>query len=162
MNGETVQQRAERTDRDIIKHAEALGAKYPGSKVLDEKNRYGVNGNGKYLALVTGSLGNCSADVLVVVDFIAAIKTARALELRTANRDQLFSMYRRFLISSFGLFTTRLWARHIHDRFRDAVSAQAPSCAHQLTDPDRGITREFHLGDFHARRAQHRGSRRGA
>jgi hypothetical protein len=162
VNGETVQQRADRIDRDIIKHAEALDAKYPGSKVLDEKNRYGVNGNGKYLALVTGSLGNCSADLLVVVDFIAAIKTARALELRTANRDQLFSMYRRFLISSFGLFTTRLWARHIHCRFRDAVSSQAPSCAHQFPDPDREVTREFHLGDSHARRAQHRGSRRGA
>ena len=81
-----------------------LDAKYPGSKVLDEKNKYGVNGD--YLALVTGSLGNCSADVLVVIDFIAAIKTVRALELRIANRDQLFSMHRRFLISSFGLFTT--------------------------------------------------------
>ena len=45
VNGETVQQRADRIDRDIIKHAEALDAKYPGSKVLDEKNRYGVNGN---------------------------------------------------------------------------------------------------------------------
>ena len=62
VNGETVQQRADRIDRDIIKHAEALDAKYPGSKVLDEKNRYGVNGNSMYLALVTGSLGNCSAD----------------------------------------------------------------------------------------------------
>ena len=157
-----MQQRADRIDRDIIKHAEALDAKYPGSKVLEEKNRYGVNGNGKYLALVTGSLGNCSADLLVVVDFIAAIKTVRALELRTANPDQLFSMYRRYLISSFGLFTARLWARHIHSRFRDAVSSQAPSCAHQFPDPDREVTREFHLGDSHARRAQHRGSRRGA
>jgi hypothetical protein len=44
-----------------------------------------------------------------VVDFIAAIKTARALELRTTNRYQLFSMYRRFLILSFGLFTARAY-----------------------------------------------------
>ena len=89
VNGETVQQRAERINRDYVRHAEAIDAKLPGSKVLDELNRYGVNGNGKVLALVTGSLGNCSADLLVVVDFIAAIKTVRALELRTANRDQL-------------------------------------------------------------------------
>ena len=34
----------------------------------------------------------------------------RALELRIANRDQLFSMHRRFLISSFGLFTTSMTA----------------------------------------------------
>ena len=113
------------------------------------------------LSLLAGSLGNCSADLLVVTDFIAAIKTVRALELRIANRDQLFSMHRRFLISSFGLFTTRLWARHIHDRFRDAVSAQAPSssCAHLLPDPDREIAREFHSGNSHPRRAQHRSSR---
>ena len=128
---------------------------------MEEKNmlnNYGVDG--KVLALVTGSLGNCSSDLLVMIDFMAATKTARALELRIANRDQLFSMHRRFLISSFGLFTTRLWARHIHDRFRDAVSAQAPSsCANRLRDPDREVTREIHLGNPHPRCAQHRGSR---
>jgi len=161
VNGETVQQRADRVNRDYVKHAEAIDAKFPGSTVLDELNRYGVEG--KVLALVTGSLGNCSPDLLVVIDLIAATKTVRALELRIANRDQLFGMHRRFLISSFGLFTTRLWARHIHERFRDAVSPQAPSsCAHHLPDPDREITREFFLGNSHPRRAQHRGSRRGA
>ena len=123
INGKTVQQRADTINRDYARHAEAIDAKLPGSKVLDELKNYGVDG--KVLALVTGSLGNCSSDLLVMIDFIAATKTARALELRIANRDQLFSMHRRFLISSFGLFTTRLWARHIHDRFRDAVSAQA-------------------------------------
>ena len=74
--------------------------------------------------------------------------------------DQLFSTYRRSLVSSFGLFTTRLWARHIHDRFRDAVAVKAPpSFSPRFPDPDRDITRDFHS---HARRAQHRGSRRGA
>ena len=161
VNGETVQQRADRINRDYVRHAEAIDAKLPGSTVLDELNRYGVDG--RVLALVTGSLGNCSSDLLVAIDLIAATKTVRALELRTANRDQLFSMYRRFLISFFGLFTTRLWARHIHDRFRDAVSPQAPSSyALQLPDPDREIIREFHSGSSHPRRAQHRGSRRGA
>jgi hypothetical protein len=92
---------------------------------MSEKRKYGKDG--KYLALVTGSLGNCSTDVLVVVDFIACIKTVRALEQRTANQDQLLGMYRRFLISSFGLFTTRLWARHIHDRIRDAVTETGAS-----------------------------------
>ena len=160
VNGETVEQRAERVNRDYVRHAKALDARYPGSKVLDDLFRYGIDG--KVLALVTGALGNCSTDLLVVVDFIATIKTARALELRTANRDQLFSMYRRFLISSFGLFTARLWARHIHDRFRDAASTQAPSCVRQLPYPDREVIREFHSGNYRARRAQHRGSCRGA
>ena len=41
----------------------------------------------------------------VVVDLIAGIKAVRALELRITNQDQLFSMHRRRLVSSFGLFT---------------------------------------------------------
>jgi hypothetical protein len=153
INGETVQQRAERIERDIVRHAEALDAKYPGSKVLEEKNRYGAKG--KFLALVAGSLGNCSADFLVLVDFVSVIKTARALELRAANPDELFNMHRRFLITSFGLFATRLWARHIHDGFRGALSAQAPSYALQLPDPDREVIRAFHLGTSHPRRARY-------
>ncbi|MFN9905474.1 MAG: hypothetical protein ACK56F_05030, partial [bacterium] len=60
INGEAVQQRADRIERDIVRHAEALDAKYPRSKVLEEKNRHGAKG--KTLALVAGSLGNCSAD----------------------------------------------------------------------------------------------------
>ena len=112
---ETVAHRAGRINPDIKKSAAALDTKYPGSTVSAELMKYGKDG--AYLALVTGSLGNCSADVLVIVDFIAGIKTVRALELRTTNIDRLFSTHRRSLLSSYGLFTTRLWARHIHGRF---------------------------------------------
>jgi hypothetical protein len=157
---ETVAHRAGRIDSDIDKAALALDTKHPGSTVSAEKKKYGEGG--KYLALVTGSLGNCSADLIVVVDLIAGIKTVRALELRITNQDQLFSMHRRLLVSTFGLFTTRLWARHIHDRFRDAVAVTAPSCTPHFPDPDREITRDFHLSRPHARSAQHRGPRRGA
>ena len=143
VNSETVQQRADRIDRDYAKHAGAIDAKFPGSTVLDELNRYGVEG--KVLALVTGSLGNCSPDLLVVIDLIAATKTVRALELRIANRDQLFGMHRRFLISSFGLFTTRLWARHIHDRFRDAVLRSSPLL---MCPPSPGPRSRDHSGIF--------------
>ena len=103
-----------------------------------------------------------SADLNVIVDLIAGIKTVRALELRITNQDQLFSIYRRRLVlSSFGLFTTRLWARHIHDRFRDAVAVTAPSHTPHFPDPDREITRDFHLSRSHAR-PQHCGPRRSA
>jgi hypothetical protein len=156
---ETVAHRAGRIDSDIDKAALALDTKYPGSTVLAEKKKYGEGG--KYLALVTGSLGNCSVDLNVVVDLIAGINTVRALELRITNQDQLFSMHRRRLVSSFGLFTTRLWARHIHDRFRDAVAVTAPSHTPHFPDPDREITRDYHLSRSHAR-PQHRGSRRSA
>ena len=156
---ETVAHRAGRIDSDIDKAALALDTKYPGSTVLAEKKKYGEGG--KYLALVTGSLGNCSADLNVVVDLIAGVNTVRALELRITNQDQLFSMHRRRLVSSFGLFTARLWARHIHDRFRDAVAVTAPSHTPHFPDPDREITRDFHLSRSHAR-PQHCGPRRSA
>ena len=127
---------------------------------MEEKNKYRVKG--KFLTLVTGSLENCSAALPVVVGFVAAIRTARALELLAANPDELLNMHRRFLISSFGLFAARLWARHIHDRFRDAASAQAPSYALQLPSPGREVIRAFHVGTSHPRRAEHRGFCRGA
>ena len=43
-NGETVQQRADRINRDYVssRHAGAKHAKLPRSQVLDELNRYGV------------------------------------------------------------------------------------------------------------------------
>ena len=101
---ETVAHRAGRIDSDIDKAALALDTKHPGSTVSAEKKKYGEGG--KYLALVTGSLGNCSADLSVVVDLIAGIKTVRALELRITNQDQLFSMHRNCLVSSFGCSLT--------------------------------------------------------
>ena len=157
---ESVQARADRINTDINRAAANLDLKYPGSTVLQEKMKYGEGG--QYLALVTGSLGNFSSDVLILVDFIASVQTVRALQRCTKNEEQLFGMYRRFLVSSFGLFASRLWARHIHDKFRDAVAVTAPSNAPHSPDPDREIVRDFHLGGFRDRRAQRFGSRRGA
>ena len=157
---ESVQARADRINTDINRAAANLDLKYPGSTVLQEKMKYGEGG--QFLALVTGSLGNFSSDVLILVDFIASVQTVRALQRCTKNEEQLFGMYRRFLVSSFGLFASRLWARHIHDKFRDAVAVTAPSNAPHSPDPDREIVRDFHLGGFRDRRAQRFGSRRGA
>ena len=150
---ESVENRARRIDPDIEKAAAALDTKYPGSTVLEEKRKYGRNG--KYLALVTGSLGNLSSDFAVVVELIASMQAIRASQWRTTSMGQLFSMYRRFLVSSFGLFAARLWARHIHDRFRDAAAVVPASNAPHFPDPDREATRDFH---FRARRAHHPGS----
>jgi hypothetical protein len=150
---ESVEERARRIDPDIEKAAAKLDRKYPGSTVLEEKRKYGRGG--KYLALVSGSLGNLSSDFLVVVEFIASIQAIRARQWRTTSKEQLFSMNRRFLVTSFGLFSARLWARHIHDRFRDAV-APAADVPVFIPDPDREITRDF---QFMARHTRHPGSR---
>ena len=156
--GESVIERADRIDTDIENAAKALDQKYPGSTVLEEKRKYGKNG--KYAALVTGALGNLSPDVLTLIESIACVQTIRALQWRTTDREQLFGMYRRFLVSSTGLFASRLWARHISEKFRDAV-AVAPSNAPLFPDPDREVTRDFHRGNSRAHRAR-RGARPGA
>jgi hypothetical protein len=62
-------------------------------------------------------------------------------------------------LSSLGLLTARLWANHIHERYRDATVVNAPSYSPHFPFLDRDITRDFH---FHARRALRRGSRCGA
>jgi hypothetical protein len=67
-------------------------------------------------------------------------------------------MYRHYLVSSFGLFAARLWARRILDRFRDAVAITAP-CHAPLSDPNREIIPDFILGRARARGVQHRCAR---
>ena len=62
-------------------------------------------------------------------------------------------------LSSLDLFIARLWAYHIHERFRDATAVKAPSYSPYFRFLSRDTTRDFHS---HARRAKHRGSRRGA
>ena len=64
-------------------------------------------------------------------------------------------------VSSTGLFASRLWARHISDKFRDAVAVAPPSHAPLFPDPDREVTRDFHRGNSRAHRAR-RGARLGA
>jgi hypothetical protein len=70
---QTVNQRADLINPDIEKAAASLVEKYIGSTVLAEKRKYGKDG--KYLALVTGSLGNVSADVTTFIEFIAGVQT---------------------------------------------------------------------------------------
>jgi hypothetical protein len=81
------------------------------------------------------------------------------LQWRSTSRERLFSIYRLYLLYSFGLFAARLWARQILDRFRDAVAVTAPCHAHLYTDPDREAIRDFNLRRSRARGAQHRCAR---
>jgi hypothetical protein len=101
-------------DSDIEKARASLDAKYAGSTVLAEKIKDGKDG--KYLAFVTGSLGKLSAGVYTFIEFIADVQTTRALQWRNTSREQLFSVYRHYLASSFGLFAARLWACHMRPR----------------------------------------------
>ncbi len=67
--------------------------------------------------------------------------------MANTGREQLFSMYRRSLVSTFGLFASRLWARRILARFSDAIAVAASSNFPHFPDPDREIIRDFHLAN---------------
>jgi hypothetical protein len=53
-------------------------------------------------------------------------------------------------IFSYSLFGVRLWARHVHDRFRDAVAVTTPCHAPMYSDPDHEAIRDFNQGSFQA------------
>jgi hypothetical protein len=135
----------------------SLDARYTGSTLLAEKRKDGKDS--KYLAFVTGSLVNLSADIYTFIEVIAGVQTTRALQRRNTSREQLFSIYRHYLESSFGLFAAGLWARRILDRFRDAIAATAPCHAPLHTDADRWEIRDFNLGRSRAHGVQNRCAR---
>jgi hypothetical protein len=108
---------------------------------------------------VTGLLGKLSADVGNFIEFIAGVKTTRALQWRSTRMKQLFGIYHHCLVSSFSLIVARLWACRISDRFLGAVAARAPCHAPLYTDPDREAIRGFNLGISRARGVQYRCAR---
>ena len=75
-----------------------------------------------YIALVTGLFGNLSSDFNLLVDFIARERAMQTIKLRSANPTLALAVHRRALVRRIGLLTTRDWAQHIVDRWRDAVS----------------------------------------
>ena len=75
-----------------------------------------------YLALVTGPFGNLSSDFSVSVDSIARERALQTMELRDVKPALALAVNRRALVRRIGLLTSRGWAQHIVDRWRDAVS----------------------------------------
>ncbi len=75
-----------------------------------------------YIALVTGPFGNLSSDFNLLVDFIARERAMQTMKLRGTNPALALAVHRRALVRRIGLLTSRGWAQHIVDRWRDAVS----------------------------------------
>jgi hypothetical protein len=86
---------------------------------------------------------------------LCTVQTARAhaIHLHTTSKEQLFSIYRRSVVSSLGLFTARLWTRHNNDRFCDAFVTSTFNAPTFRAGPDREVVFDFHSGD-HALVAQ--------
>ena len=113
----SVRARAAKVCTDIKKRAEELDLRHPGSTFVHELSLYSP-----YLALVTGPFGNLSSDFSVLVDFIARERALQTMELRDVKPALALAVHRRALVRRIGLLTSRGWAQHIVDRWRDAVS----------------------------------------
>ncbi len=83
------------------------------------------------LALVTVPFGYLSCDFDTLVDFIARARALQTMELRDVKPALALAVHRRALVRRVSLLTSRDWAQHIVDRWRDAVSNRpaAPQAA---------------------------------
>ena len=126
----SVQARVKKVQTDIQKRAEELDSRHPGSTFAQELRAYGP-----YLVLVTGPFGNLSSDFKTFVDFIARERAMQTMALRNINPALALAVHRRALVRRIGLLTSRGWAQHIVDRWRDAVSNR-PTVPHHVADID--------------------------
>ena len=68
----SVEERAERIQRDLEQNAKDLGARDPRSTVHAEMKSYGIEG--RYIALVVGRFGEFPRDFVKMRDYIARQK----------------------------------------------------------------------------------------
>jgi len=143
----SVRARAKKVQTDIQKRAEELDSRHPGSTFAQELQAYGP-----YLALVTGPFGNLSSDSKTFVDFIARERAMQTMALRNINPALALAVHRRALVRRIGLLTSRGWAQHIVDRWRDAVSNR-PTGPHHVADidlaADEFLSDNPHRGGYH-------------
>ena len=123
---------------------EELDSRHPGSTFVHELNLYGV-----YVALVTGPFGNLSSDFSTLVDFIARERAMQTMELRDIKPALALAVHRRALVRRIGLLTTRGWAQHIVDRWRDAVSNRPAAPADIELTADEFLSDNPHRGGYH-------------
>ena len=81
------------------------------------------------MVLVTGPFGNLSSDFNTLVDFIARKRAMRTMKFRCTNPALALAVHRRALVRRIGILTSRGWAQHIVDRWRDAVTNR-PTSSH--------------------------------
>ncbi len=81
--------------------------------------------------MVTGPFGSLSSKFDTLVDFIARERALQTMELRDVKPVLTLAVHRRAVVRRVGLLTSRGWAQHIVNRWRDAVSNRpaAPQAA---------------------------------
>jgi hypothetical protein len=141
----SVPARAKKVLTDIKKRAEELDVRHPGSTFVHELGLY------LYIALVTGPFGNLSSDFNTLVDFIARERAMQTMKLRVTNPALALAVHRRALVRRIGILTSRGWAQHIVDRWRDAVTNR-PTASHATEinlAADEFLSDNPHRGGYH-------------
>ena len=104
-----------------------------------------------YIVLVTGPFGNLSSDFNTSVDFIARERAMQTVKPRVTNPALALAVHRRALVRRIGILTSRGWAQHTVDRWRDAVSNR-PAAFH-ITEinlaADEFLSDNPHRGGYH-------------
>ena len=138
----SVQERAERIQRDIEQHAKDLDARDPRNTVYAELMSYGIRG--RYIALVVGRFDEFSKDLITLRDYIARQKAYAHIENFNSSVERAMSMFKLSITSRWGLMAARGWARLILDRRRDLINDR-PSRAAAEEAPLDGARERYHF-----------------
>jgi hypothetical protein len=116
----SVEERAERIQRDLEQNPKDLGARDPRSTVHAEMKSYGVDG--RYIALVVGRFGEFSRDFVKLRDYIARQRAYAYNDHFNSSVNMAMSLFKLSTTSRWALMAARGWARLILARRRDLIN----------------------------------------
>ncbi len=140
----SVEERAERTQRDLEQNAKDLDARDPRSTVHAEIKSYGIVG--RYIALAVGRFGEFSKDFAKLRDYIARQRACAYNEHFNSSGNMAMSMFKLSITPRWALMAARGWARLILDRRGDLISDRS-NRATAAEAPLDGAQEHYHFGN---------------
>jgi hypothetical protein len=152
----SVEERAQRIQQGLIKHAMDLDARDPRNTVHAEMMSYGIRG--QYIAMVADRFGKLSKDFIKLRDYIARQRTYAYSEHFNSSVNRAMSMFKLSITSRWALMAARGWARLILDRRRDLINDR-PSRATAAETPLDGAQERYLFDNptTHTHGAYHQG-----
>ncbi len=152
----SVEERAQRIQQDLIKHAKDLDARDPRNTVNAEMMSYGIRG--QCIAMVAGRFGELSKDFIKLRDYIARQRAYAYSEHFNSSATRAMSTFKLSITSRWALMAARGWARLILDRRRDLI-IDRPNRASAAEAPLDGAQKGYLFGNptTHTHGAYHQG-----
>jgi hypothetical protein len=116
----SVEEPAERIQRDLEQNAKDMDAKDHRNTVHAEMKSYGIEG--WYIALVVGRFGEFYRDLVKLRDYIARQRAYAYNEHFNSSANRAMSMFKLSITSRWALMAAREWTRLILDRRRDLIN----------------------------------------